>query len=84
MEQENDRKEFLKQMQTNYGRHITVMFCLAHVYECLYKSNTPENLQEAKWHFDYINNKLFSAISGSHAITLYRDIKNELKRRRVL
>lgn len=84
------KKECIKQMQDDYGRYITVVFCLTNAYKYLYRAGSkPDNsedldLQKAKWYFDYANNKLFSSINGSHAITLYRDVKEELKRRKVL
>lgn len=78
------KKECIVQMMEDYGRPITAIFCLTNSYKYLYRAGNKNgsseqiDLEKAKWYFDFVNAHLFSSINGTHAVQLYRDVKQML------
>lgn len=85
------KKECIEQMREDYGNHITAIFCLTNAYKYLYRAGNKENedriddISKAIWYYDYVNDYLFSAVSGNKTIKLYKSVESMLciKRREV-
>lgn len=78
-----DKKECIEQMIEDYGKQITAIFCLTNAYKYIYRNGhkTGDNadIEKARWYFDFVNERLYSAVSGKKVIKLYLDVKKELK-----
>ena len=79
------RKECIQEMIELYGRHVTAIFCLGNAYKYLYrageKDGSPkeQDIEKAKWYFNFVDTHLNSAIRGSKCVKLFNDVRKGLK-----
>lgn len=83
--QKAGRKECIEEMIDLYGRNVTAIFCLTNAYKYLYRAGQKENnseqqdIQKARWYFNYVNNHLASCVRYKGVLRLYKDVKEALK-----
>lgn len=83
--QKAGRKECIEEMIDLYGRNVTAIFCLTNAYKYLYRAGQKENnseqqdIQKARWYFNYVNNHLVSCVRYKGVLRLYKDVKEALK-----
>ena len=83
--QKPGRKECIEEMIELYGKNVTAVFCLTNAYKYIYRAGEKENnseeqdIQKARWYFDYVNKHLLSFVRYKSALRLYSDIKRALK-----
>ena len=79
------KKECIEQMLEDYGGRITAVFCLTNAYKYLYRagekegSSKEEDLNKAKWYFDFVNKRLNVHVRYTNAVKLYTYVKTALK-----
>ena len=77
------KKECIVQMREDYGETITAIFCLTNAYKYLYraghKGDKKEDIEKAKWYFNYLEDVLSCDSEDVNYIQLYHDIQMELR-----
>ena len=80
------KKECIEQMMEDYGKTVTVAFCLGNAYKYIYRAGEKEgnskedDLQKAKWYFDFVNNRLYSFVKNKYLVKLYVFVKNTVEK----
>ena len=71
-------------MREEFGNHNTAIFCLMNSYKYLYRAGIKENesfeddINKARWYYNYVNDHLFSAVTGNKTIKLYKCVETLL------
>lgn len=84
--QKEGRKECIEEMLENYGNYITASFCLTNAYKYLYRAGEKEDnsveqdMKKAKWYFNFVEKRLYSAVRYQKLVKLYLYVKEELKK----
>jgi hypothetical protein len=84
--QVNGRKECIVEMEERYGVSETITFCLMNAYKYLYRAGNKDNnsyeqdINKARWYFDYANKLIQKNPSVSKCSALYTDIKHTLEK----
>lgn len=79
------RKECIEEMLEKYGKTATASFCLLNAYKYLYRAGDKDNNSEeqdrnkAKWYFNFVKTRLYSAVRSGSMVQLYCELKKEFK-----
>ena len=80
------KKECIEQMLEDFGKTVTVTFCLTNAYKYIYRAGEKEanskedDLQKAKWYFDFVNNRLYSFVKNKSLVKLYVFVKKHVEK----
>ena len=84
--QVSGRKECIVEMEEQYGVSETITFCLMNAYKYLYRAGNKDNnsyeqdINKAKWYFDYANKLIQKNPSVAKCSALYTDIKYTMEK----
>ena len=79
------QNECIEQMLRDYGPHITATFCLTNCYKYLYmagfKGDYTDDIEKAKWYFNFLETRCASAVNakGKRTLKLYLYVKEKLR-----
>lgn len=78
------KKECIEIMREEFGDRNTAIFCLMNSYKYLYRAGSKEtesfedDISKAIWYYDYVNEHLYSDITGNKVIKLYKTVESIL------
>lgn len=75
----------LEDLMKDYSRYIASNYCLVSAYKYLQEANTAGadagrryHKELARWYFNFVTDKIFSAVQCKNAVNLYLYIRSKL------